>query len=426
MEYHVEKGADGECRLSCFFSAAEVTAEWKKVAAPFASSFRMAGFRPGKAPLEVLERQFGRQISEESTDALVERGVRKALSGEGLLPVTAFTWEGEGAMRGQDFRFSVSFGVLVEGDVPDFSALSLEEKTPEADADEDAAALHDMLSRIAGKVPVKEGRPQDGDIVQAEVTGRIDGRILPGMNTGPCRMRLMPLRPGEKAPDLDPVVRSLNVGETGTGTTVCPDNYPDPSLRGRDIELTVTLRAVEREVLPPLTEETARRLGFRSVEALKAGAHELALERSRARLHMEAKRDLASRLEAWEAFEAPACLVEHCRREALRRSRQYLQRRYDSPDRLKEILALMKQEAEETGRKKAVKRALLLGWARREGIDVPEAELQKVLAGRAAAQNTDAASFARRLARTGEVYEMRAAMLEERALEALLSRVCRP
>ena len=57
---------------------------------------------------------------------------------------------------------------------------------------------------------------------------------------------------------------------------------------------------------------------------------------------------------------------------------------------------------------------------------MPEAELQKVLAGRAAAQNTDAASFARRLARTGEVYEMRAAMLEERALEALLTRVCRP
>ena len=426
MEYHLEKGEGGACRLSCVFSADEVGAEWKKAAAPFASSFRMAGFRPGKAPLEVLERQFGGRISEEAADALIGRGVRKALAAEGLLPVTSFVYEGGNALRGREFRFSVSFGYLPEGEEPDFSSLSVKEKVPAADAEQDAAALRDMLGRIAERVPVQEGRPQDGDIVQAEVTGRMDGRILPGMNTGPCRMRLMPLRPGEKAPDLDPVVRSLNVGETGAGTTVCPDNYPDPSLRGRDIELTVSLRAVEREILPPLTEETARRLGFGGVEALKAAAHGLALERSRARARMEAKRELAALLEAWEGVEPPAVLVEHGRREALRRSRQYLQSRYDSPDRLKEILAIMKEEAEQAARKKAVRRTLLLLWARGEGLDIREAELDKVLAGRAAAQKSDPASYRSSLVRGGEEYEIRAAMLEERALEALLSRVLRP
>lgn len=426
MEYHVEKGEGGACRLTCFFSAAEVTAEWKKAAAPFASSFRMAGFRPGRAPLEVLERQFGRQIAEEATDALVGRGVKKALSAEGLLPVTAFTYEGENALRGQDFRFIVSFGVLPDAETPDFSSLQIDAKAPAADAGQDAAALREILGRMAERVPVKEGHPQDGDIVQADVTGRIDGRVVPGMNTGPCRMRLMPLMPGEKTPDLDPVIRSLNIGETGTGTTVCPDNYPDPSLRGRDIELNVTLRSVEREILPPLTEETARRLGFSGVEALESAAHERALERSAARLRMEAKRELMERLEAWEGAVAPSSLVEHCRREAMRRSRQYLQSSYDSPDKLREILARMKEEAEETARKKAVRRMLLLCWARGEGMDVRDAELERVLAGRAASQNMDAASYARSLARRGEIYEMRAAMLEERALEVLLSRVLKP
>lgn len=141
---------------------------------------------------------------------------------------------------------------------------------------------------------------------------------------------------------------------------------------------------------------------------------------------MEAKRELMERLEAWEGVEAPSCLVEHCRREAMRRSRQYLQSSYESPDKLREILALMKEEAEETARKKAVRRMLLLGWARGEGLEVRDAELERVLAGRAAAQNMDAASYARSLARGGDIYEMRAAMLEERALEALLARVLRP
>ena len=424
MEYQLDRGADGRCRLNCTFSAAEVLTAWKKAAAPFSASFRMAGFRPGKAPLEVLERQFGRQIAEEATSALVEKAVDEALRKEGVLPVTGFTYGGGNAARGVPFSFSVEFCILPETELLPLDAFSVKESAPVADPVQEELFLRDILGRLGKKVPVTEGHPQDFDIVDAEVTGKIDGYVLPGMNTGPCRMRLTPPRPGERVPDLDPIVRGLGVGETGTGTTVCPDNYPDPSLRGRDIELTVTVRGVEREELPPVTEETAQKLGFRNVDALKASAREQALALSARHVRAEARAALVAELESLNV-DVPAALTERCRRDAMRLSRQYLSPQYASSESLKESLARMKEEAEEKAVRKARVRVLLLGWALREGLDVAREELDRVLAVRAARQNMDVESYRRSLALGGDVFEIRAAMLEERALDELLKKVRR-
>ena len=426
MEYQIEKSDGGWRRLSCFFSADEVLTVWKSAAAPFASSFRMAGFRPGKAPLEVLEKQFFQQISDTATDMLVSRATDQALASEKLMPATAYTYEGENARRGQSFAFSVTFGVLEPKDLPDLEELHVPVEEAQADPVQEELFLREILSREGRKIVVTEGYPQDGDLVEAEVTGRMDGRTVPGMNTGVCRIRLMPPRPGEKVPDLDPVVRGLQVGETGTGSTLCPDNYPDPSMRGKEIELVVTLRSMEREELPPLTDELARKLGFHDEQALRRSAHVRALEMDRLHRFSEGRRMLRDALEKYEGFEAPEALVQAFRRELMLRSRRYLQNQFESSDRLKEALDVMKQEAAEAAAGKARARALLLAWAESRGLSVDESEFGRVLAGRAARRNMDAASYRLSLARSGELYELRAAMLEDRALSELMKTAYRP
>ena len=251
MEYKLEVEDGGLRRLSFTCPAGEVLSAWKKAAQPFSASFRMAGFRPGKAPLEVVEKRFYQQISDAATDALVDAAVDDALRRETLAPAAGLVYEGGNAVRGRDFCFRMECCVLENRDVPDLSSVHIKEEEPRADPVQESLFVREILGRAAEKMSVTEGRPQDGDLVEVEVTGKMDGETVPGMHTGTCRMRLMSARPGEKTPDLDPIVRGLSVGETGSGSTPCPDNYPDPSMRGRDIELVVTLRGIERETLPP-------------------------------------------------------------------------------------------------------------------------------------------------------------------------------
>ena len=418
MNYHMTKGEQGFCRLECSFSEADVQSAWKKAGIRFGSSVAMPGFRQGKVPLAVLEKQFGQQMADFATDKLVSRAVEHVFAKEGLSPVTALVYEGGLAERGKAFSFSVEFCVLPEGDCPDLTIIPVEVAEPVADHVQEGLFLREILARGANRVQVTEGTPQDGDIISADVIGRVDGRAVPGLE-GPCRMRLMPPVEGEKVPDLDPIVRSLRIGETGVGTTPCPDNYPEPSLRGRTIELSATLRSIEREELPELTDVTARKLGFRNVEAMKFRAHEQALDMDRLHKRSQALQAIQATLEQWPGFDAPELMIKQCQDETFRRSTHYLKKQSGYEEAYKDSMAQMKAEADAYGVRRARCRALLLAWARKNGVEVPKNEFDAVLRGRAARQNKHPDDYLLGVCRTGEAHDLHAAMLEEKALYAL-------
>ena len=130
MEYKLEVEDGGLRRLSFTCPAGEVLSAWKKAAQPFSASFRMAGFRPGKAPLEVVEKRFYQQISDAATDALVDAAVDDALRRETLAPAAGLVYEGGNAVRGRDFCFRMECCVLENRDVPDLSSVHIKEEEP--------------------------------------------------------------------------------------------------------------------------------------------------------------------------------------------------------------------------------------------------------------------------------------------------------
>lgn len=417
MEYRLEKGDQGQYRIVGLYTESEVLSAWKKAAEHFAASVQVPGFRRGKAPLSVMEKQFGEEMAELATDRLVDKVLEKALASEKLIPMTGMEYEGELARRGAGLSFELSFGTLPEFELPDLSVIAVDASAPEADSVQENLFLREMLARGAEKVNVTEGKPQEGDLVSAEVVGRVDGREVPGL-AGPIRMRLVAPALGEKVPDLDPILRGLNVGETGVGKTLCPGDFPDIALRGRPIELTVTLHSIERDILPVLDDETARRLGFRNAEAMRFRAHEQALEMERLHKRSKALQAIRSVLEEWPGFEAPEAMVKQCTREAIQRAAQHLQQQA-AHGALSSVLSQMEEEAAAMGVRKARCRTLLLGWARANGVNLPQNEADAVLRGRAARRQMSLEEYLLSTARSGEARAVCAAMLEEKALYAL-------
>jgi FKBP-type peptidyl-prolyl cis-trans isomerase (trigger factor) len=137
----------------------------------------------------------------------------------------------------------------------------------------------------------------------------------------------------------------------------------------------------------------------------------------------QALQSIQAVLENWQGFDAPSSMVTECERDAMRRSRQYLQQQYGNSETFKSSLAQMKQEAAEAGARKARCRALLLRWARTHGVALVPEELDAVLRGRAARQNKSPEEYLLSAARTGEVFGVQAAMLEEKALYALFDTI---
>ncbi|WP_446423724.1 trigger factor [Mailhella sp.] len=417
MESRIERDGHGQCRAIGMIPEAEVLVEWKKAAQRFASAVQIPGFRRGKAPLTALEKQFGAEIAELVTDTLVQRALSQAFEREGVTPITGFEYEGGLAQRGQGLNFEASFGVLPEFDQPDLASIAVDKAEAVADPVQEELFLREMLARGAEKVNVTEGTPQDGDLVMADVEGRVDGAPVPGL-CGPVRMRLVASVPGEKEPELVPIIRSLHVGETGTGSTLCPPDFPDHAMRGRVIEIIVTLRGIERDLLPELSDESAGRLGFRSAEAMRMRAHEQAQDMARLHKRSRSLEGMQAMLELWPGFDAPEAMVKQCTREAISRAAQQMQQ-FAAQGGMPSSLEQMEKDASDNGARKARCRTLLLGWARANGVELPESEVDAVLRGRAARRQMSLEEYLVSTGRSGETYAVRAAMLEQKALYAL-------
>lgn len=417
MECRIERGEQGQCRAFCTFTEAEVLSAWKKAAQRFAAALNMPGFRPGKAPISVLEKQFGSEIAEAAADRLTARALEQAFRHEGIVPVTGLEYEGPLAQRGQGLSCEVSFGLLPEFDLPALASIALDKSEAEVDPVQEELFLREMLSRGAQTVSVTDGTPLDGDLVMADVEGRVDGNPVPGL-CGPVRMRLVAPVPGEKEPALVPIIRALHVGETGTGSTPCPPDFPDHAMRGHDIAISVTLRGIERDSLPELNDENARKLGFRNAEAMRLRAHEQAQDMARLHKRSRALDGMRAMLEMWPNFDAPEAMVKQCTREAISRATQQMQQ-FAVQGGMPSSLEQMEKDASENGERKARCRTLLLGWAQANGVELPQGELDAVLRGRAARRQMSLDEYLVSTARSGERYAIRAAMLEEKALYAL-------
>jgi len=419
MEYRMERISPTSVSIVVTCSADEVGKAFDRAAKHIGKGMNLPGFRVGKVPAGVIKSRFASRVAADATEILADDNLMEILRKEGVRPLCPSQYRGSQAKEGQAFSFSSAFDVLPEMELPDLETLSVVVPDPAPGDDALNAMLDQALRRLARLDDVTGRKPQDNDLLTVDVRGTIDGRALPGMTADNFRLQLLPVRPGSKVPEMDPIVRALNVGEKGHGVMLCPDNYPDPVLRGREVQLDVTLRRIQKEVLPPLTDDTARQLGFDSFDALKQEVWQQTFAAHMRQIRREGKHQLMEKLLAGMEFPLPESLVQRFYREHQRDAEHYLKKQRADEETIRETLEHMQEESREFARRKAKGHTFLLALAEREGIRVTGQEAEEAVRAmtRGTGQNYD--DIRRTVWETGVVTAMQERMTADRALERL-------
>jgi len=313
LQVEVQEPTSWSRKLSITVPSERVRRTRQSVAAKIASTVRMPGFRKGKTPASVVERQFGPHIEHETQDKVIQDAFREALTSSGLNPLNQPSLEhvhyhGEGG----DLHFDVAFEVMPVIELARTEGFQVE-RPSEAVTDEDVDAL---LERVRGEratlTPLAEGaRPGYGDLVVVEITD-LDEETEEGAapQARPFRFEL---GQNEALPDIEQAIMTLAPGEEAEFTVTYPEDDPDESQRGQQQRLRIRLEEARTKQLPELDDEFARGIGggeFETMDALR--------ERVRADLEKEQKnraegavRDglLQQLLEA-NPFEVPASIVD--------------------------------------------------------------------------------------------------------------------
>jgi trigger factor len=399
-----------------------VDAEIDKVARDYSRAARIPGFRPGKVPAKLVRQRFRDQILHDVAHGLIPRAVDEALRERGVEPIDTPAVRDVTVEEGQPLKFTATFDTVPPIEPGDYESLSLRRPPPAVEAGQVDQTLSRLRDRAARYEPVDDRALERGDTASIDLERRALGEGAPGE---PERHENITVELGAPAnpPGFDDELAGLRPGDEKTFTLGYPDDYAIAELRGTRVEYRAKLKAIRRRVLPDLDDEFAKDLGeFESLAALRA--------RIEADLRADAERDADRRLRAdlltalagRVTFDAPAALVD---REIDRRVEDFVRRLLEQQiDPMRTNINWEEfRERQRAPAGEAVKSALVLDEvARREGLTVTEADLERELAQHAERTGRTVSAVRARLEKEGGIARLYAGLRRDKAIDFILAR----
>ena len=310
MKVTTEPRDDHQILLTITFDREELENAKRRVARQYAKRLRFRGFRPGKAPYEVVVRRVGEEtLTEEALDDLIEKTYPEVLEQEGIEPYAP------GKVQDLKLEDQAEIRILIplqpEVSLGDYRSLRVPYEPEEAPEEAVEAVLEMYRSWFADLQPV-ERAAQMGDVVKVNVEayeeGKEDGEPLFADREHPVLLD-EPREDEWPYPGFAKALEGLAAGDQKTLIYTYPDDAEDESLQGKTVVFKVEVTEVQERKTPDL-EELASRLGMASAEALQERVREQIQEDADDAYAQDYLADLLERIEQQAEIKYPPQMVE--------------------------------------------------------------------------------------------------------------------
>jgi trigger factor len=244
-------------RLEVAVPATEVAHEVQERLKRLSRTARLKGFRPGKAPLAVITKQFGEQVRAEVVTDLMRSSFAQAVTEQRLRPAGGPRIEPIAVGPESDLKYAAHFEVLPEVKVIPPEALAVERPTATVQESDIDAMIENMRAQRPVFTPVARAA-RDGDRVLLDYEARIGGKPFEGGTQADVRVLL---GSRQALPELEEGLKGVSAGEQRTLNVVFPADHPNKTLAGQSAELHLSIKAVEEQSLPEVDEEFCRAYG---------------------------------------------------------------------------------------------------------------------------------------------------------------------
>ncbi|MCC7195489.1 MAG: trigger factor [Gemmatimonadaceae bacterium] len=400
------KSQGAERRLRVSISAETVTEARERAATRVAKQVRIPGFRPGKAPPNVVRKQFAEAIRQEALDTLMREAYQQVIESEKIEPVTQPHAHGVSYEDGQPLTFELHCEVR-----PDIALNRIEGfrvRRPSATVDDAAvqAQLDHLRDQKAAWTPAG-GRPHEGDLVTVRlaITGGDDA-------TGTAKEYHLVLGAGQVIAAIEELIMELEPGGTVERSVRWPDDFPDEAQRGKARDVRVELAEVKRKSLPALDDALARELGdFDTLDALRTTVrNDLAAHAAR-EADAAVRGALMDEILAANAFDVPPSWVR-------RLIEAYAEAYQIGEAELEKFAGDFGPTAE-----RQVRRDLAIGAiAERESLAASEADIDAKIAELAEKRGSKPGEVYAALQKSGQIKEIERGITEERVFAWLQER----
>lgn len=268
MQVSVSATSGLERRMEVAVPAVAVATAVEQRLKEISRTARLKGFRPGKAPLPVVRKQFGEQVRAEVVGDLMRSSLAEALTQQKLTPAAGPRIEPIAMAPGADLKFAATFEVMPEIRVKSPADIRVERPSASV-GEEDIDAMLESMRRQRPVFTAVDRPARDNDRVTVDYTGRIGGEPFEG---GDGKDVPIVIGSRQSRPELEEGLKGAVAGESRTITVTFPAELSNKTLAGNTAELALTVKTVEEQSLPAIDEEFCRGFGVEEggVEALRA------------------------------------------------------------------------------------------------------------------------------------------------------------
>ena len=245
-----------ELKLEFTIEAEKFDEAMKKVYEKTAKYFNIPGFRKGKAPMPMVEKQYGSEIFYEDTfNELVPEIYEKELKENNIEAVSTPDIDIKQIGKGQDLVFTAIIQTKPEVELGKYKGIQIKKIEYNVSDKDIEDELNKMAERNARIVTVEDRAVETGDITVIDFEGFIEGKPFEG---GKAENHELTIGSGTFIPGFEEQIIGMKTGEEKDINVKFPEEYFSEELKGKDAVFKIKLHEIKKKELPQIDDEFAK------------------------------------------------------------------------------------------------------------------------------------------------------------------------
>jgi trigger factor len=378
----------------------------EKAARRYATSVRLPGFRPGKAPAAMVKKRFKDAIRQQVIESLVQEAFQEVMSREKLDVAAQPHIHDLKFEEGEPLSFELHIEVRPQIELARVNGFRVSRAESPVTDETVREQVEQIREQKASWAPV-EDKAAPGDMVRVQLATAEDGGEFPEAREYP-----LVLGSNQAIPGVEELIMDLKAGDSTERSVRWPDDFPDETQRGKTKPVRVNLLEVKRKALPALDDAFAREVGdFESLDALQSTVRKDLEEHASREADAGVRQQLIDQIAEANPFDIPASWVSQL-------IDGYINA-YQVPEEEREKFRGEFRPVAE----RQVRRDLIIETiAEREGLKASEADIDERVADVASKRGADAGQVYAQLQKAGRLREIEQSITEEKVFAWLLER----
>lgn len=423
MTATIEEISSTRRKLNIEVPAETITQEFDEAVAMYASQVSIPGFRPGKAPKQMVKSRFGKEITGRMRDHLLPKSYHEALQEHDLTVVGILEMDEDiEVVEGEALAYSVTVDIRPDISLPTYKGMALKREVEEIADSELEDRINALREQRADFEDVEDAPVARGDMAQIDFTGSLDGSPLEeavpeakGLGEG----KDFWLQASDEAfiPELGLGLAGLKIGETETIDVSFNDTFVVEELRGKDVSFEVNVKAIRARKLPELDEAFYEGFGVKDEAEFHERISESLVQEKERAADGKLTQDIEAFLLENTTFDLPESMVAQASQHQIQRIADDLQRQGTAEDQLMEQKDEIISSANEAAERQVKLRLILQTIAEGEDITVSDQDLEREITMLAYAYSMQPDELKKRMTENQQLEDLRGDIVCRRVVE---------